>query len=138
MKRPIEIGIVVIAATIILGVAAHFILRSRSASLHFKDDLRQIHQKIGVGFSRSDALAACEADQAGGLRLRTDAYTDTWDISMPFELGSTDWVLYIQFDNDSHVSGIAMRSSDGISIRPAAAPEDKGVFHVPLIKNKNG
>ena len=46
-----------------------------------------------------------------------------WTVSMPHELGASNWVLYIEF-SDERVSAVRVRTSDGPT--PSGAPVDVG------------
>jgi hypothetical protein len=138
MKRILDLGLSVIVIGIIAWIAIEMFFGAGLRNAPSKDALRRIHHDIYIGLSQNDVLAIYERNKTDRTRLRTNIFEDTWEISMPFEFGATDPILYIQFDSTDKVMAIAMRSSDGIYWRPAEAPVDKGFFHAPTIKNKNG
>lgn len=88
---------------------------NRAAILKMREELR-----VGDGYEK--ALRIYWQHAPKDLRLDSGS-PETWTVSMPFEIGASDWVLYLDF-SDSKISAIRVRTSDGP--RPSAAPEDVG------------
>lgn len=88
---------------------------NRAALINFRENIR-------VGDSYENVLRAHWHQSSRELRL-TPASPQLWTVSMPHEILSTDWVMYIEFA-DGKVFTIKVRTSDGP--RPHDAPEDVG------------
>jgi len=139
MKRLLHLGASVIVVGIIAWIAVDTFFGASLRNAPSKDALRRIHQEINIGLSQDDVFAIYARNKTGRTRLRTTIFQDTWDISMPFEFGATDPILYVQFDSAAKVSAVAMRTSDGIHLEPPSDYQDKGDFHIPKTQeNKNG
>ena len=139
MKRLLHFGASVIVVGIIAWIAVEMFFGASLRNATSKDALRRIHRNINLGLSKNDVLAIYERNKTDRTRLRTNTFQETWDISMPFEFGASDPILYVQFDSAAKVSAVAMRTSDGIHLEPPSDFQDKGRFHIPKTKeNKNG
>ena len=123
------IGLVIGIA--IVGVVVEMLFGARYLNTSSKEALRRMHEELNVGFSKDEVLSVYERNKTARTKFVTDSWKDTWDISMPFEFGATDWVLYVQFDCSAKVTSLVMRTSDGIHNRPRSSPQDKGDFHIP-------
>ncbi|MEK6283788.1 MAG: hypothetical protein AABN95_25815 [Acidobacteriota bacterium] len=84
--------------------------------------LLKIREKISVGDGYEQVLKIYWQDASPDLRLNSGS-PKVWSISMPWEVGAGDWVLYLDFSDDK-VSAIKVRTSDGP--RPGKAPDDLG------------
>ena len=96
-----------------------------------KDALHQIHREVDVGASQETVLSIYERDKTDRTNIKKDLFSDTWVVGMPFELGATDPILYVQFGPDKRVTAVAMRTSDGIHLAPPIDYRDKGVLNLP-------
>jgi hypothetical protein len=73
--------------------------------------LLQMRAAIVTGTPHSDVLAAYWKYRTDALRLVADTPTH-WFIRMPAELGASDWLLVIEFQ-DNRVVAVQLRTSDG-------------------------
>jgi len=86
---------------------------NRAALLKIRNEIR-----IGDGYEK--ALNTYWQNASEDLRLYSGS-PEIWSISMPSELGASEWVLHLDF-KEGKVSGIKVRTSDGP--HPPDAPED--------------
>jgi hypothetical protein len=84
--------------------------------------LLEIREGIHIGDGYESALRSYWQHAAKDLNLYADS-PKTWAVSMPFEIGATDWVLYVDF-SDGKVSAMRVRTSNGPP--PNEAPADVG------------
>ena len=96
-----------------------------------KEALSQMHENIQLGDSQEAVWASINSLKTDKCSVRTNAFQDTWEVGMPWELGAGDWMLFVQFGSHRMVSAVAFRTSDGIYLKPKGAPEDKGNFSPP-------
>jgi hypothetical protein len=82
--------------------------------------LLKIRGKLQVGDSYEKTLRAYWRNASCDLRLNAES-AETWSVVMPFEIGASDWVMYVDF-SDGKVSSIRVRTSDGPT--PGDGPED--------------
>ena len=133
MKQPFKI-----IACVLLGLATLLI----GWSLFFQPALLNRDSKIALAAMHQDILLSASQDEVSSIykrfktnrtHIKTDVFRETWEIGMPFELGASDWILYVQFDGNCRVSAVAIRTSDGSHWRPLESPADKGEFREPQI-----
>jgi len=86
---------------------------NRAAILKIRDGIR-------VGDDYEGVLRIYWQHATTDLRIDSGS-SKLWAVSMPFEMGATNWVLYLDF-RDEKVSAIRVRTSDGP--RPSAGPDD--------------
>jgi len=96
-----------------------------------KEALSQMHENIQLGDSKEAVWASINSLKTDRSSVRTKALRDTWEVGMPWEFGAGDWMLFVQFGSNRMVSAVALRTSDGIYLKPKGAPEDKGNFLPP-------
>jgi len=138
MKRCIEITIcVLIIGTVgFLGWQAAFEPRFKNQAS--KEALKEMHENLRLGDSRQRVAELYDQFKTDRTRFRKDADIKVWDIGMPFELGSSDWILYLEFDDSDRLSAVLIRTSDGIFQRPPDSPEDKGKFALATTHENDG
>jgi hypothetical protein len=131
MKRSIQTlaNIAVVACILWMGFEMFFGASLRNVSS--KEALRQIHKETTVGTTQEFVSAIYERNKTDRTTIKKDIFSDTWVIGIPFEIGATDPVLYVQFGTDGTVTAVAMRTSDGIYLDPPADYQDKGTLHLP-------
>jgi hypothetical protein len=131
MKRILVaiVNIAIVATIFWMGFEMLFGARIRNSAS--KDALRQIHKEISIGNSQDIVSSVYERNKTDRTVIKKDIFTDTWVIRMPFELGATDPILYVQFGTSGRVTGVAMRTSDGIHLDPPSDYQDKGTFNPP-------
>lgn len=111
------------------GWSAFF--KSRMLNSSSKTAFAEIHRRIQLGDSAAGVQAVVNELKTGGIALRTNVFLDTWEVSMPWEFGATDWALFIQYGPEQTVSAVALRTSDGLHSKPKNSPSDKGAFLPP-------
>jgi hypothetical protein len=84
-----------------------------------KTALSQMHHSLQVGDSKPRVDQVFQQFKTDRTALSIKVFEDTWVMTMPFEFGAGDWVLYVQFDRSEKVSAVVMRTSDGIYSRLA-------------------
>jgi hypothetical protein len=104
---------------------------ARTLNASSKEALSQMHENIQIGDSQEAVRASINSLKTDRISVRTNAFQDTWEVSMPRELGAGDWMLFVQFGSNRMVLAVALRTSDGIYLKPKGAPEDKGNFLPP-------
>ena len=128
MKRALQL----LAFAVVVAVLGYFawstLFESRMLNSASKTALVEIQSRIQLGDSEAGVHAVIDELKTERTVVRTNLFLDTWEVSMPFELGATDMALFVQYDPDQTVSAVALRTSDGIHLRPKNAPPDKGVF----------
>ena len=131
MKRALQL----LAFAVVVAVLGYFawstLFESRMLNSASKTALVEIQSRIQLGDSEAGVHAVIDELKTERTVVRTSLFLDTWEVSMPFELGATDMALFVQYDPDQTVSAVALRTSDGIHLRPKNAPPDKGVFSPP-------
>ena len=80
-------------------------------SIQIEDDYENVLQKYWSN-----------TEKCNGLKINTNR-ANSWSISMPLELFTTNWGFFINFQNGK-VSGYGIRNADGL--KPKDAPEDVG------------
>jgi len=58
------------------------------------------------------------------LKLEKLDIDNEWFITMPYEFGATDWILWIEFENNKVIS-LKIRLSDSKDFKPKDSPLDK-------------
>lgn len=133
MKRALQL----LAFAVVIAVLGYFVwstlFESRMLNVSSKTALVEMHSRIQLGDSEAGVRALVDDLRTDRTMLRTNLFLNTWEVSMPLELGATDWVLFIQYAPEQTVSAVALRTSDGIHLRPKNAPPDKGSFAPPKI-----
>jgi hypothetical protein len=104
---------------------------ARTLNASSKEALSQMHENIQLGDSKEVVRASINSLKTDRSSVRTNAFRDTWEVGMPWEFGAGDWMLFVQFGSNRMVSAVALRTSDGIYLKPKGAPEDKGNFLPP-------
>jgi len=131
MKRALQL----LAFAVVVAVLGYFVwstlFESRMLNVSSKTALVEMHSRIQLGDSEAGVQAVIDELKTERTVVRTNLFLDTWEVSMPFELGATDMALFVQYDPDQTVSAVALRTSDGIHLRPKNAPPDKGAFSPP-------
>ena len=131
MKRALQL----LAFAVVVAVLGYFVwstlFESRMLNSSSKTAVVEMHRRIQLGDSEAGVHALVDDLKTDRTMLRTKLFLDTWEVSMPLELGATDWVLFVQYDPEQTVSAVALRTSDGIHLRPKNAPPDKGAFSPP-------
>ncbi len=105
---------------LVFGSGDWFITHSRNASN--RASLLKIRDYIHVGDGYESALKSFWQLASKDLRLSAES-PQIWAVSMPSEIGATNWVLYVEF-RDGKVSAVKVRTSDGP--HPTDAPENVG------------
>lgn len=128
MKRCIGIAMFLL----LIGEIGFFVW-SVGFESHFKNSfskkaLTKLHENLRLGDFQPRVVELYNQFQTDRTRLRKEVLPHVWTVEMPFELGSGDWVLYLEFDDAERLSAAVIRTSDGIFRRPRDAPEDKGRF----------
>jgi len=88
--------------------------RNRTALLHFSNSLK-------IGDSHFEVLSAYWGHRTDDLRIFVEG-SDFWLVRMPRELGTSEWILFIEFVNNK-VSKLRVRTTDGLP--PKNGPNDK-------------
>ena len=131
MKRALQL----LAFAVVIAVLGYFawftLFESRTLNSSSKAALVEMQSRIQLGDSEAGVHAVIDELKTERIVVRTNLFLDTWEVSMPFELGATDTALFVQYDPDQTVSAVALRTSDGIHLRPKNAPPDKGAFSPP-------
>jgi hypothetical protein len=131
MKRFIRISALIASIAIIAYCIWKLGFQSAISNRSSKAALSQMHSAILPGDSEDQVDEAFRRFRTKRTTLRKDSIENTWTVDMPFELGSGDWVLYVQFSHVRKVSAVAMRTSDGLHFRPEGSPEDQGALTLP-------
>ena len=122
MKRALQL----LAFAVVVAVLGYFawstLFESRMLNSASKTALVEIQSRIQLGDSEAGVHAVIDELKTERTVVRTNLFLDTWEVSMPFELGATDMALFVQYDPDQTVSAVALRTSDGIHLRPKNAP----------------
>jgi len=94
-----------------------------------KPRLAEIMRELSPGDTKDDVQRTFDRMQTATLKLHVIS-SACWNITMPFELGASDWILWIDFLDDK-VTRLRIRLSDSARIRPPGAPEDKKLKAIP-------
>jgi hypothetical protein len=119
----------IIAVVIMLVIGAVWVksfwftevFRTHKSNEPHRKALVEIHHAVAIGASHADVLAAYWQHQTDSLRLFAGSPT-SWSITMPLELGASDWNLLFEF-KDNRVVAVRVRTSDGPP--PRDGPKDK-------------
>lgn len=110
---------------LVWSVAFESRYRNRSS----KETLLEIYHRLNLGDPKvrvHDLYNEFKTD-----RTQFNHSMEPWSIGMPYELGSGDWILYLQFDSEEGgLTSVAFRSSDGMVRKPNQCPDDKGEFKI--------
>ena len=131
MKRALQLLVVAVVVAVLGYFAWSTLFESPMLNSAGKTALVEMHSRIQLGDSAAGVQAVIDELKTERTVVRTNLFLDTWEVSMPFELGSTDRALFVQYDPYQTVSAVALRTSDGIHLTPKNAPPDKGAFSPP-------
>jgi hypothetical protein len=134
MRRWIKIAICGLLVSLIVGLGWLVVYESRFKNQSSKEALKNLHEKLQLGDPQQRVLELYAQFQTHRTRFRKDVSARIWEIGMPFELGSGDWILYLEFDAAERLSAAVIRTSDGIFRRPPESPPDKGEFRLAIIQ----
>lgn len=125
MKKKSLVGIVIviilILACIIYG-AHDLFFKNRKTNLVNKTALITIMENIKLGDSRAKVEEVFNRHKTKTLQLKK--LESEWLITMPYEFGATDWILWIGFDRD-RAKSLKIRLSDSKDMKPKESPSDK-------------
>ena len=115
-------GLLIIAyySWLLFGSGDWFFTHSKNAPSRVA--LIGIREEIKLGNDYEAILKSYWRQKSKDLTLHTGS-PQIWTVSMPYELGATNWVLYIEF-SEGRVSALRVRTSDGPA--PSGAPVDVG------------
>jgi hypothetical protein len=89
----------------------------------YQAEVRALHDSVQPGMTKEQVQRLLDPSRYPHLQIRrTDAHL--WSAAAPLELGATNWVLYIEFENGC-VSTLGIRTGDGRDDHPDGAPHDK-------------
>ena len=131
MKRALQL----LAFAVVIAVLGYFawftLFESRTLNSSSKAALVEMQSRIQLGDSEAGVHAVIDELKTERIVVRTNLFLDTWEVSMPFELGATDMALFVQYDPNQTVSAVVLRTSDGIHLRTrlmicsSRAPSDR-------------
>lgn len=128
MKSKRQAAIIITLVVVLAGLYYFWwiFLSGDNFALHGKNEanrvaIKELAAAITLGSTREDVLKDYYKIRTDDLRLRCDTPTG-WTISMPMEFSASDWILWLDFDQD-RISAVRVRSSDGP--KPNASPDDK-------------
>jgi hypothetical protein len=117
----IVIALLVLGLVWVTGFWFTEVFRTRANNEPNRKALLQIHAAVAIGAPHAEVLAAYWKHRTDGLRLVADTPTAWW-MTMPAELGATDWLLLIEF-KDQRVTSVQLRTADGPP--PKEGPQHK-------------
>jgi len=122
-KQKIFNGIVL---AIILYIAIFEIFGFRTILLNRenKKALAIIMNELKIGDSKEQVKNVFYEYKTKTLKLMDDR-ENSWLIEMPFEFGASDWILWIEFDENDKIVSLKMRTSDSKKLKPKGVPGDK-------------
>ncbi len=104
------------------GLIFDLFFKARIANEKNKIALTKIHNSLKIGSNSEKIIESFKMYQTGELEISTDSVNTS--ISMPYEFGATDWVLFCKTENGT-IKSVKMRTSDGMEHFPKEAPNDK-------------
>ena len=85
----------------------------------YQAEVRALYDSVQPGMTKEQVQRLLDSARYPHLQVRrTDAHL--WTAAAPLELGATNWVLYIEFEN-GRVSTLGVRSADGRDDHPEGA-----------------
>ena len=125
-KRPVWVIINAILIIVIILLAFFIIydlfLRNRNINLDNKRALVTIMENIKLGDSGARVEEIFNHHKTDTLQLKK--LENEWLITMPYEFGATDCILWVDFENNKAVS-LKIRLSDSKDMKPKESPPDK-------------
>lgn len=118
IKAIFIIVILLLAFFIIYGL----FLKSRNINLDNKKVLVTIMENIKLGDSGARVEEIFNHHKTDTLQLKK--LENEWLITMPYEFGATDWILWLGFENNK-VTSLKIRLSDSKDMKPKESPPDK-------------
>jgi hypothetical protein len=97
------------------------VFRTHKSNEPHRTALLQIRDAVSMGASHTDVLGAYWQHRTDSLRLFANGPAG-WVITMPMELGASDWKLFVEFQ-DGRVTAVRVRTTDGPP--PKDGPKDK-------------
>jgi hypothetical protein len=94
--------------------------------------IESMHNSIHLGDTEAMTRATIKNQPAGQFILHESP--GLWVVLGSYRFGAIDWCLWIGF-NESKVTGVAVRISDGKGMRPNNAPPDKGTMPPDFYQN---
>lgn len=86
-----------------------------------REDIANIYRQIDLGSSMKNIEDILSEVPTGFSIYKRKNY---WTVRSPGELGATEWLIVIKFDNDQLVKAAGIRIGDG-NYHPRCAPLDK-------------
>jgi len=124
-----RLGLVLFLLCVLPGAAASLYIfiplaLNETRNSESKARLRDIMETLSIGDTKEDVRRVYSILRTARLKLN-DTSNTRWSVSMPLELGATDWILWIDFSDDT-VARLRIRESDSSAFMPDGAPADKG------------
>jgi len=131
MKTYLERTLSVILALVACWIVYDMIFEAHLRNPASREALQSVYRGLEIGMPQAAVLSLYKTHETDRTTLTTNFFKETWRIGVPHEFGAKDPILYIQFDDHSRVSAIAMRTSDGMRLPPPPGFPDKGYFAKP-------
>lgn len=121
----------------LVGILLFVVYIVRSTLPMFADPVEQaqrellpFYRSLELGQTREEALARFEAlgdTQLILLYLDDDAFISSteWLVRTSSLVGATNWLLWIEFDDEGAIKALRIRVADSRKRHPEAAPKDK-------------
>ena len=89
-------------------------------------EMKHLHSRLNLGQTKPQVKAIFNAGNYKKLEMGGSPKDSDWGVSTPFEFGSGNWVLLIDFNAQDRVSALKLRTIDSHQERPREpAPADK-------------
>lgn len=106
-----------VVGALVAEKAEPFLHRNRN-----RHELLELAQQVEIGMPESTARRLFVQPISGHLEYSRGS--DILTASMPFEIGAKNWILRVDL-RDRVVSGIRIRTADGVDDHPGDAPPDR-------------
>jgi hypothetical protein len=120
-QRRVELflTIVLALAAVIIAVRGFNLIPNRNA----REELRRFYESLSLGDEQSEVRNRFAASRFKDLRL-VELEPTGWEVCSPNEFGSTNWILYIKFQ-DGKISSTYVRMADSVKRKPQGSPADR-------------
>lgn len=87
-----------------------------------RTELRDLYGRLRLGDSPQRVRQLMAASEYTHLTLRTGSNPaprkDLWNVGTPTEFGAGNWVLFMEFDQNTKIAALLLRTADSVYERP--------------------
>ncbi len=105
-------------------ITAVVMSRRNQRHIRARAEVSAMEQSLSLGLSKADTRRTFDAGGHTELTCQCAQESNTWVLSTPFEWGSSNWLLGLDFD-DGGLAAIRYFTADGMHMRPQGVNPDR-------------